>query len=266
VIYSNYNKRLLFWLIPIALAAFFISTGILIHNKILDRSDKLSRLYTTSIKVKNADEFNYSIDTKQGNVFTEGLLTTDTPVKFDEMDKSFLIIERYREKYIERTETYSCGTSDAPRTCTRTVHEWDADGEEKLKSYEVEIHNRVYSTDMFDFSPQKIKASELIEGTKSYYYPEGEPSGFFGDSVGDIRYYYKVIRNHSFGSFLVNTSSGLIAPISSKHIKVWNSGIETIINESNKKATFSKWAFIVVWTLFSFGIGGFIIYKTLIEF
>jgi len=266
VIYSNYNKKLLFWLILIALAAFFISTGILIHNKILERSDKLSRLYTTSIKVRDADGFNYSIDTRQGNVFTEGVFTTDSPVKFDEVNKSFLIIERHREKYIRRTETYSCGTSDAPRTCTRTVHEWDSDGEEKLRSNEVEIHNRTYGIDIFDFSPQKIKAGELIRGAKSYYYPKGEPSGFFGNSVGDIRYYYKVINNQSFGSFLANTSSGLIAPIGSKHIKVWNNDIKTVINDSNKKATFLKWAFIVVWTLFSFGIGGFIIYKTLIEF
>ena len=85
--YSRDNYKKLKFLIPIAVAVLFILLGLWIHGKILDGSDKGARLYTTALKPSDGEQFNYSIDTRQGAILMWGEFKATAPVQFEEMNR-----------------------------------------------------------------------------------------------------------------------------------------------------------------------------------
>jgi hypothetical protein len=255
VTYSRDNLKLLLWLIPIAVGAFFIVTGTWLHNLVLDGSDKQSRLYTTALKVENKDHFNYAIETKQGNMLAWAEFKAKTPVKYPEMNQGFLAVEKIKEEYT-RHETQNCSTdANGNQHCyTSVTYSWDSWGGQKVETPEVIVNDRDYPASLFDFTLRDIKASEIIPGvTDDEFYPNGKGHWLLGESVGDIRYVYKVVDANLSGSIFVNTSNGTLSAYNGGKINVSPLSVKERIENEQKNATLQKWFFIVMWTVLTIG-------------
>lgn len=245
------NKPL--WLVSMAVAVISICLGVWIYNKVLDGSDNKLRLYQTSIKVTDADQFNYTVTTKQGNVMAYGQFKGVDLVKFPEMNKSFTYVRKVREEY---TRHESCSTdSDGNRSCT-TYYSWDYSGDDEKVASQVEFMKKKYNTSLFDFHDRdRPDASTIIKGeTKEYYYPER--GNWFGwESEGDTRYYYEVMNPTFMGSILVNTYDGTLKNAEGNgKITVYNQTVDQRLDGAKGEAVFVKWLFIITWTLLTIGL------------
>jgi hypothetical protein len=92
-IYST-NKKLALSLAVVAGAVFLISIGVWIEGKIVDGAERKAQMYQTAIQTKSDNEFNYSIDTKQGRILAEVTVNSVDKVKFPEMNKEFSKVEK----------------------------------------------------------------------------------------------------------------------------------------------------------------------------
>ena len=265
-----------------------VSLGVWLNNKILEGTYEKQRLYQTAIKTSDKDEFNYAIDSRQGNVLTYGTFTFLDLYKFPEMDKEFAYVQKTKEEYTEK-EREVCETHYRTETQTQTRTEYDADGNAYEVEYEVEVEvpyeechtetyyewdyvesdtleskrvkfmEREYNTSQFHFGfTRSIDASEIIKGaTDRYWYPDGKKeSNFFGwggHSVGDIRYHYDVRDTQVSGTIFVNTYNGTLEPAESGGLNVSSSSIEQRVTDASTQATTAKWAFFAVWTLLTIG-------------
>lgn len=232
-----------------------------INSIILENSYKTLRTYRTAIKVDKADKFNYSIDTRQGNVLAWANFKAVGGVKFPEMNKSFLAVEKHRERYTRHEDRVCTTDSEGNESChTEISYDWDHYGEEKLESPQVDIYGRNYPTSNFGFTLRSTKAYDVVPGADDYWYVDGKPSWFWGASEGDTRYYYKVVDLNVSGSILVNTRNGTLENLGGGKIGVSDQSIEQRIEEQKNKASLAKWAFIIVWTILTLGISGGIAY------
>lgn len=245
--YSRDNYKKLKFLIPIAVAVLFILLGLWIHGKILDGSDKGARLYTTALKPSDGEQFNYSIDTRQGAILMWGEFKATTPVQFEEMNRGFIAVVREKQEYSARVETYPCGDS----TCTRTVYEWQSWwNAEKRETPEITLFERNYPAQSFMFSLRDIKAKDIITGIDTdEWYPNGKP-GFWGADLGTIRYVYRVVDPSVYGTIMVDSSEGTLKSYSGdKKITVDNMSVDEKVKRELAGANVGKWFFIVIWAI-----------------
>lgn len=249
---KDYSKFLL-WLVPGVVLVAFISLGIFIHGNIMNGSDQEKRLYTTALQTKNDDEFNYSVDTKQGNVLAYGTFTTLSGVKFDEMDKTFMAVVRYKERYTRHTREECTTDSNGNESCyTKVYYEWNIIGSDKKEAPKVKFAGREYDTALFYFSLEGIEASEFVKEADRYYYPGGKP-GFWGANEGDIRYWYQIVPEEVRGSILVNTSDGGLKSPTGGKIGVSDLPVKERVERVKKNATTKSVVFIVAWSILTLG-------------
>jgi hypothetical protein len=246
----------LWWLISATTAVAFISLGIFVHSRILDGLYKKQHLYQTAIRTTDKEQFNYSIDSKQGNILTYGTFHFVDFVKFPEMKKSFSMVEKTKERYT-RHEHEECDTDEeGNETNCHTVVEytWDYAGRERLEGKKVKFFDREYNTSQFAFgSIRDIDAGEIVDGSVGHYwYPEGDKGykffGFGGNNVGDIRYKYSVRDETVTGSIFINTYSGFQSA-ENGIIRVDKASIEERVKNVTIEAKWASGGFIVLWTL-----------------
>lgn len=282
--YSASRKEILYWLITAATFVAMIGLGVWINNKVSEGTYEKQRLYQTAIKTTDKGEFNYSIDSRQGNVLTYGTFTFLDLYKFPEMNKEFAYVQKTKEEY-NRHEREVCETYYRTETETRTeydtdgepyeveyevevpyeechteeYYEWDYQGSEQQESKRVKFMEREYNTSTFHFGfTRSIDASEIIQGANDrYWYPEGKKEsnffGFGGHSVGDIRYHYDIRDTQVSGSIFVNTYNGTLEPAESGGLNVSSSSIEQRVTDASTQATVAAWTFGIFWTLLTIG-------------
>lgn len=252
--YSTNNFSKLLWLVIVAVAVFFFSTGTWVYNKVLDGSDQKVRMYQTAIKIEDEKQFNYSIDTHQGNILAWGNFEAVEPAKFAEMSKKYLAVEKVTERYT-RHESETCWTDiNGFEQCTTTVwYSWDWFSSTKVESPEVKLNGRTYPTNLFHFTLKRVHASEIIPGaTNEYWYPHKKDWLIF-TSEGDIRYAFNVVDIKTAGSILANTSGGALRPAEGSKIAVSNKQVSERVKEAQNAANASKWGFIIAWTVLTIG-------------
>ena len=264
--YSLTKKEALLWLLSAAVMVAFISLGIWIHGNIMNGYHDKQRLYQTAIKTENGEEFNYSIDTRQGNIMTSGTFTFVDFVKFPEMKQQFSKVTKTEEEYTRHEEevcedTYdSEGNVDGETCHTEVSYSWDFNGSDTLEGQKVKFFEREYPSSMFRFGSERgIDASEVIDGIEGhYYYPNGIGSCIFSwgecDREGNIRYYYSVRDGAVSGSIFVNTSQGHLKPAEGSG--AINVGSDTIEEKTKKAATEAAWVrggFIALWVILTIG-------------
>ena len=281
-IYSRNKALILLWLIPAICLTIFISLGIWITEKVVNGAEQELRLYTTALQTKNDTEFNYAIDTRQGNILTWATFESVDSVKFDEMNKSFMSVSKTKEVYTQherevcethyRTETrmvldedgnYVTETYEVPYDVCRmeTYYTWDWDGTEEKSVDKVKLAGRTYDKKLFSFSDRSIDASEIIKGqTGHYYYPEERFLNWFA-SEGDIRYYYRVTELKIIGSIFVNTNNGNLAAVGGGAISVSGTSVAARIKNIETSIAVKKWLFIIPWTLLTLVVTGFVAVK-----
>ncbi len=257
-IYSRNKALILLWLIPAICLTIFISLGIWITEKVVNGAEQELRLYTTALQTKNDTEFNYAIDTRQGNILTWATFESVDSVKFDEMNKSFMSVSKTKEVYTQHEREVCSTDSDGNEHChTEIYYSWDWHGTETRSVNKVILANRTYDKKLFSFQDAFIPASDIIQDeTDRYYYPKKRLLGWFA-SVGDIRYYYVATELKVVGSIFVNTSGGTLVSATGGAINVSSVGISERIKNIETSIALKKWLFIIFWTLLTLFITGF---------
>lgn len=244
------NKTVLLWLVSATVFVALASIGIWLHNVILNSHYEKQRLYTTAIKTENKDEFNYSIDTKQGNVLAYGNFEFQDLVKFREMNKKFAYVKKVKQVYT-RHSTTSCNSNGS--CSTSTYYSWDWHGQEIKESKTVKFMDREYPKSLFNhhFSQYRhIDASEIIKGeTERCWYPNRIIDWMGFEVKGNTRYCYTVIDSVLTGSILVNTYNGTLEPAEGNNITIYNQTIDERVIGAQNTSIILKWLFIIVWTI-----------------
>lgn len=112
------------------------------------------------------------------------------------------------------TQTYSCGSSKYPRTCTRTYWSWDVVGSEDRYADKTTYRGRDYNSSIFDFS----NLSKRLDG----YYRED----------ANDRYYYNVVPRQFNAGFIVDTSNGTLSSAFNGRVKLENKSIDRMRKDS----------------------------------
>lgn len=129
----------------IAITAVLIGVGFLLSGKVLESSTDKERIYNTATKAKTKEDFDYSLETEQGHLISEGKFITVDPVTFPELDQEFSYVSKTREVYTMHTRQVPIYGAKGKITGyrTETYWTWDYAGSEKrLRSiYDFTITN-----------------------------------------------------------------------------------------------------------------------------
>lgn len=125
-ILSNKNTILASVLLALLGVVISFAVGSLFDNAILevDKDWEKALKFTT----ENAEEFPYSVKTKQGNLHATGPVIAASPlVTHENINGEYMSIIENREEYRKHTEYYSCNCDDDGHceTCTRHYWSWD---------------------------------------------------------------------------------------------------------------------------------------------
>lgn len=152
-----------------------------------DSNVKEKNRYLVAGQADTVGMFNFLMETHIGDMLAYGEVSTpaDSCVKFDEMNQCFSYVSKHKELYLPHAETYECGTSDSPRTCTRIVWDWEAAGSETLKSEQLIFMDETIPRNLVAISTNRANAGSIIA--------EGDTRGSYYYVKSDQRYYYTFV-------------------------------------------------------------------------
>lgn len=258
----NDPKRIL----VVVLALILIVLGVLGIKQLADDAGyKKQARYTTAIKAEDGERFNYAVDSQQGNLLVHGEFSTknENLVKFDEMTQAFTYVERVKQHYTRHTQTYPCGTSKAPRTCTRVYYSWDRVASDEKFAPQIELYGRTYNANQFRYDEfkQEIDCKDFTE--------PNEAKGWFSSKRGcengkyyldnNDRYYYVVAQQKFSATFIASSMGGGLNPIEENAISLKNNSIEEEMEEVGIYKVIGLWVawiFIIIFTI----VAGFLAY------
>lgn len=239
-------------IISIVVIVLYLIIGNFVSPFFVEKSINESIVVQQSIKTKDKEQFNYSIDTQQGNILHKGMFKANELVKFDEMNKSFGSVHRVIEHYVMKTRTvsYKCGKS----TCTRveTYWVWEVKKRETLIGKKIEFEEREYNSDLFEFTNHvSIDAEQIVNGaTGKYYKPQSS-----------IRHSYSILEDRFSGTVFLSSKDGTVGPIKGNKIEVHNKDVDKYVEDAINKAESSKFWFWFWWVASPIIIAGIIFVK-----
>lgn len=290
-----HNKKKLLYLAVIAGAVILISLGVWIEGKITNSAEQKARIYQTALQVKDSNQLNYSIDTKQGNVFAEVTVNAVDTVKFPEMNKSFPKVRKVEERYTKherevceteyRTETETRTeydeegnayeveyTVEVPyEVCeTETYYEWDYQQEWNESAQKANMSGREYPLDLFALHMRSIDAKDIIDGQTGQYVIN-ESEGIFSMDIdifkeadeGDLRYSYSVLELPQSGTVFLNVSETL-RPVYGHKVELLRQKPQELVKNAQKSAQIQSTVFTIFWGLLVLGelVGlGYVVYQ-----
>ncbi len=213
--------------------------------------------YTTAIKAEDATRFNYAVDSQQGNLLVHGNFSTknENLVKFEEMNQGFTYVERVKQRYTRHTQTYSCGTSKAPRTCTRVYYSWDRIASDDLYAPKIELYGRTYNANQFKYDEFKNEID-----CKDFTEPN-EAKGWFSSKRGcdggkyyldnNNRYYYVTTPQSFSATFLASSMGGGLNPVEENAISLKNRSIEQELEFVGSYKVVAFWVALVFNIIFT---------------
>ena len=191
-----------------------------------------AKLFNTAIHAQSTDAFNYAVDSQQGNILTYGTFTTPEPVTIPEVTGNYFRITKTEERYTQHTQYYECGTTENPRTCTRTYYTWDYRDYDNTTASTLTFHERNYPSNIFSIPyARRLTCENIINHCKSGY--QYEDNNSLWTFEGDLRWYYTVTDTTFSGSIFVNTTQGLFAPVNESLISIQNQTVEDRIKQAN---------------------------------
>lgn len=272
------NKKKLLYLCVGAGAVFLIFIGVWAEGKITDSAEQNARIYQTAVQTKDDTQLNYSIDTKQGNIFAEVSVRSVDLVKFPEMNKEFPRVHKTQERYTQherevcetkyRTVTkFRTVTDDDGNVTTETYEEeipyqechwetyytWDIVDSWDLSAKEVDMAGRKYPIDLFALPDRSIDAREIIDGaTGKYVMVEAEHwidiDWLDSGKEGDVRYYYEVLELPKAGTVFLNVSD-TVKPVFGSKIELHSEKPQELVKNAQNAAQTKSTIFTVFWTI-----------------
>lgn len=230
--------------------------GLFIKSLIDESGYERAKLFNTAIQADSTESFNYSVDSKQGNVLTSGTFTVKESVEHEDIVGEYSLIQITQEEYTRHTRTYQCGTEESPRTCTETYYTWDYDNGENKQSDTLILHDREYPSQLFALTTtNRLGCESIKENCKSGY--RYERIGWF-TSEGDLRWSYAVRPTTFWATILVDTQNGILEPINDNQVKLMQGSIKDEVIKANK--VIAGTIFIWIWFILSI-IGALFIIK-----
>lgn len=263
------NRKLLLSLGVAVGAVLFIAIGVSLHNAITNGAEEKARLYQYALQTQGDEQFNYSIDTKQGNVLAVVTVSPVDLVKFDEMNKEFVKVKKTKERYTRhertvcetkyRTETVydsTTGTSSTEQVPYEECHQetyytWDEIDRWEKEAKEVDMAGRKYPLGLFAFGTGRISAKDIIPGQTGEYVREEANTWIdlnFGDDEGDIRYGYEVLSLPRSGTVFLSVTDG-VKPVFGSRIVLEGKNPTTLVTEAQKAAQTQGTVFTWFWSI-----------------
>lgn len=160
----------------------------------------------TSSPATDAAQFDYLIAAGVGRTLASGTVSTeDTCVTLpgDTYRGCFAYVSEQRERYETRVETYSCGTTKNPQTCTRTVSEWKNAGHQENQAETATILEVDLPYSFLRNSTRRADVSEVREPSNAFL---RDNNMYFYESP-TVRYSYRVAENTYQGTTWLNLAS-----------------------------------------------------------
>lgn len=209
--------------------------------------------YTTAIQTTTANDFNYSVDTQQGNLLTNGKFATDTKnlVKFPEMTKAY--------SYVDRTkEHYTAHTTCSKRSCS-TYYTWDETAEDYQKTPHIGFDGRQYAGTTFNFSKmiQHQNCAGITNATASTKFFSNkhgcDGTNYYLDN--DDRYTYSIVPQTFTATFLASSAGGGLHGSGEQEITLQNKSVKQALVDVGKYQLVAFWVVTVLIILAAIGAG-----------
>lgn len=247
------NKKILLSLGVLAGAVFLSFVGTWIHAAITNGAEQKARMYQTALQVRDDQQLNYSIDTKQNYVFAPVTIKAVDTVKFDEMNKGFPAVSKTEETYTEH-EREDCTYDEEGNVeeChTEYYYTWDTTGHWNLEGQKVTMADREYPMSLFALHMSSIDAKDIINGEQGKYVRVEAKNWIdlsWGDDEGDKRYSYSVLNLPQSGTVFLKLSESVQAGSGGK-INLDSRNAETIVKEAQNSARTQGTIFTVFWVI-----------------
>lgn len=221
--------------------------------------------YVTAIQSEEADRFNYSVDSQQGNLLTHGTFSVkkEALVKFPEMTQAFTYVDRTKEHYTMHTREVCSGSGKTESCHTETYYEWDTVGDEQQAASKISFYGREYPGNKFNYG--HYKSSQDCEGITA----AGTGQGWFQTKHGcldgdfylddDNRYSYETVPQTFAGSFLASSMGGGLNPVGESAITIENKSISQVLKDVGQYKLVAFWTFLVIAIILTIvaGIAGY---------
>ena len=161
-----------------------IAVGVFISGAIEERIQTETERYTTAVRIVDAGQFRYGMNTNFGNALVFGTLQAKEPVSFPELGGEYMIVRKVKERYTRHTRTVTTTDSKGnTKRKTEVYYTWDYVGHEEKRSDNVSFLGEEFDIRQFNLPHEEAiylpnGGKYLYEWTVTRYYYEGLPSSF----------------------------------------------------------------------------------------
>ncbi|MBC2106129.1 hypothetical protein [Listeria booriae] len=228
-------------LVAIIIFCIMMGVGFFIYDKVVDAIAADKEVYETALKIKNKDDFDYSIETQQGNIIVEADFKARDTVTFPELKNSYMYIAKKKEEYTMHTRTY---TDDKGNMHTETYWTWDYAGKETKQSKLVKLFERTFPAEQFNLI--HAESLDIQQALKKGYKSKGWNVNYYYTS-DDIRYYYEVVPIKFQATFLAKAGEKGLQPSAGGKIGLYEGSMESFIKGVETGFIATKFIFWAIW-------------------
>ena len=201
-----------------------LALGLVISGKITEHMQTEAERYTTAVRIEDADQLTYGMQTNFGNALAYGKLRASEPVSDPALPGEYLTIHKVKEQYTMHTRVVTYTDSNGhTRTRTETYWTWDYAGSWDQHSETVSFLGNEFEIEQLNLPAYDRLLLEdgsryLKESSHVRYYFTGLPVSF--DATihadlrdGDIGEAVEVFRNETPDEVVDNQLSGQKVPV-----------------------------------------------------
>ena len=180
-------------LFSVIIVLVMLAIGLGISSSITEHTQAEAEKYTTAVRVEDASQFTYGMDTDFGNALVYGELRALEPVSDSALDGEYLTICKTMERYTMHTRTVTYTDSNGKtKTRTETYWTWDYAGSWEQASETVSFLGREFQIGQLSLPGDetlRLKGGDtyLYEGLHTRYYFTGLPASFDATIHADLR-------------------------------------------------------------------------------
>lgn len=205
--------------LAIAILAFGLMIALIVVNNTADYYQQEAQKYHTAITISDARTLKYALDTNAGKALISGTFSAGIPVQSADIYGNFSALTRYTERYTQHLHTETLHDKDGNVTGTRTyyTYSWDNINTYTTYSDNLVIHDQLVPINLLSRLPwervsittDSVKPGACAKVAWGYLYQNNG----WGDSVGDIRWYFSAVPEKFDATIFANCMDKQILPM-----------------------------------------------------